>query len=148
MQSFVLLWSLCASILARRQGDFSNFVDLPSQELRNLGHNEQDRANHGDCALKLEHGGCITYQDVNKAFSIADKNLDYFELRYRPRGNLSNEEMGNLGTVIHETTRILAKVTTGTPSKKIKYQISIISQIELCASLILPPPYREKTGKI
>jgi len=109
MLGVLLLWGLSGSSLAQRKGDFSNFVDLPSQELRNLGHNEQDRANHGDCALELDHGGCITYRDVNNAFSIADRNLDYFDLRFRPRGNLSNEEMGNLGTVIHETTRILAK---------------------------------------
>ena len=31
-------------------------------------------------------------------------------LKFPAEGNFSNEDVGNLGTVIHETTRILAKV--------------------------------------
>ena len=97
----------------RRPGEFSNFVDLPSQNLRKTGENGQNQANHGGCALDLDRGGCITYEDVNSAFSLAARNLDYFELKFKPVENLTNEEMGNLGTVIHETTRILAKVNQG-----------------------------------
>ena len=110
MIRLLFLWCLSVPGFAQRQGEFSNFVDLPSQELRNIGQNGQNQANQGECALELDHGGCITYRDVDLAFSLAERNLDYFELRYRPRENLTNEEMGNLGTVIHETTRILAKV--------------------------------------
>lgn len=111
MLCVLVLWCLASPGLAQRQqGQFSNFVDLPSQELRRTGENGQNQANHGvHCALELDRGGCISYEDVNAAFKLAERHLDYFELRYRPRENLTNEEMGNLGTVIHETTRILAK---------------------------------------
>ena len=112
MLCVIVLWCLASPALGQRQqGQFSNFVDLPSQELRRTGENGQNQANLGrNCALKLDRGGCISFEDVNAAFKLAERHLDYFELRFRPRENLTNEEMGNLGTVIHETTRILAKV--------------------------------------
>ena len=93
------------------QRDFSNFVDLPSQKLRQQQTAGRNPANLSpDCALALPSGGCISYEDVNAAFSLAARNLDYLPLKFPAEGNFSNEEVGNLGTVIHETTRILAKV--------------------------------------
>ena len=93
------------------QRDFSNFVDLPSQKLRQRQSNGRNPANLSPgCALALPAGGCITYEDVNAAFSLAANNLDYLPLKFPAVGNFSNDEVGNLGTVIHETTRILAKV--------------------------------------
>jgi len=92
------------------QRDFSNFVDLPSQKLRQQQTAGRNPANLSpDCALALPSGGCISYEDVNAAFSLAARNLDYLPLKFPAEGNFSNEEVGNLGTVIHETTRILAK---------------------------------------
>ena len=93
------------------QRDFSNFVDLPSQKLRQQQSNGRNPANLSpDCALALPSGGCISYEDVDAAFSLAARNLDYLPLKFPAEGNFTNEEVGNLGTVIHETTRILAKV--------------------------------------
>ena len=93
------------------QLEFSNFVDLPSQRLRQpaiLSSGPQNLS--PDCALGLPSGGCITYQDVNLAFGQAAESLPFQPLKYPATGNFSNSEIGSLGTVIHETTRILAKV--------------------------------------
>ena len=49
-------------------------------------------------------------QDVNLAFGQAAESLPFQPLKYPATGNFSNSEIGSLGTVIHETTRILAKV--------------------------------------
>ena len=93
------------------QLEFSNFVDLPSQRLRQpAGPAGPDNLLPPDCALPLNTGGCISYQDVNLAFAQAAESLPFQPLKYPNFGNFSNEEIGNLGTVIHEATRILAKV--------------------------------------
>ena len=64
------------------------------------------------CALALPSGGCISYRDVDAAFGQAAESLPFQPLKFPPTGNFSNEEIGSLGTVIHEATRVLAKVTT------------------------------------
>ena len=92
------------------QLEFSNFVDLPSQRLRQPAGSLQPANLAPDCALPLTSGQCISYQDVNEAFVQAAESLPFQPLKFPNIGNFSNEELGNLGTVIHEATRILAKV--------------------------------------
>ena len=93
------------------QLEFSNFVDLPSQRLRQPASAPRPEQNLApDCALALTSGGCITYQDVNLAFGQAADSLPYLRLKFPAFGNFSNAEIGALATVLHETTRILAKV--------------------------------------
>ena len=92
------------------QLEFSNFVDLPSQRLRQPAGLGGQQSLSPDCALGLPSGGCITHQDVNLAFGQAAESLPFQPLKYPATGNFSNAEIGSLGTVIHETTRILAKV--------------------------------------
>ena len=92
------------------QLEFSNFVDLPSQRQREPASFNGPENLSPDCALALTSGGCISYQDINIAFGQAAESLPFQPLVYRPRENLTNEEIGSLGTVLHETTRILAKV--------------------------------------
>ena len=92
------------------QLEFSNFVDLPSQRLRQPVGQPGPGSVSPDCALPLNTGGCITYTDVNTAFGQAAESLPFQPLKFPNIGNFSNEEIGNLGTVIHEATRILAKV--------------------------------------
>ena len=116
------------------QLEFSNFVDLPSQvkqtkqnmkissisqimfymkifqRLREpAGLAGPENLSPG-CALALPSGGCISYQDVDAAFGQAAESLPFQPLKFPPTGNFSNEEIGSLGTVIHEATRVLAKV--------------------------------------
>ena len=92
------------------QAEFSNFVDLPSQRQRQpAGLRGPENLSPG-CALLLPSGQCISYQDVNTAFAQAAESLPFQPLKFPNIGNFSNEELGNLGTVIHEATRILAKV--------------------------------------
>ena len=92
------------------QAEFSNFVDLPSQRQRQpAGLRGPENLSPG-CALLLPSGQCISYQDVNTAFGQAAESLPFQPLKFPNIGNFSNEELGNLGTVIHEATRILAKV--------------------------------------
>ena len=92
------------------QLEFSNFVDLPSQRLRQPAILSGPENISPDCALALPSGGCITYQDVNLAFGQAAESLPFQPLKFPAIGNFSNAEIGSLGTVIHETTRILAQV--------------------------------------
>ena len=92
------------------QLEFSNFVDLPSQRLRQPASQSGPDSLPPDCALPLTTGGCILYQDVNAAFAQAAESLPFQPLKFPNIGNFSNEEIGNLGTIIHEATRILAKV--------------------------------------
>ena len=92
--------------------EFSNFVDLPSQRLREPAVIRGPENLSPSCALALPSGGCISYQDVNIAFGQAAESLPFARLRTHSFGNFTNEEIGNLGTVIHETTRILAQVHT------------------------------------
>ena len=118
------------------QLEFSNFVDLPSQRLRQPAVLSSQGGLSPDCALGLPSGGCITYQDVNLAFGQAAESLPFQPLKYPATGNFSNSEIGSLGTVIHETTRILAKVSHLTikmfnPSKlRCSFSISILRNVD------------------
>ena len=90
--------------------EFSNFVDLPSQRLRQPAAVPGPENLSPGCALALNNGGCISYQDVNIAFGQAAESLPFARLRSDTYRNFSNAEIGDLGSVIHETTRILAQV--------------------------------------
>ena len=46
------------------------------------------------------------------AFGQAAESLPFHRLKFPATGNFTNAEIGDLGTIIHETTRILAKVKT------------------------------------
>jgi hypothetical protein len=96
------------------QLEFSNFVDLPSQRLRQPARLTPELP--PGCALLLNTGACISYQDVNAAFTQAVQSLPFQPLKFPNIGDFSNEELGNLGTVIHETTRIIAKAYSLEPS--------------------------------
>ena len=102
--------SFSSSFANPGQLEFSNFVDLPSQRLRQPANQPGSDSLPPDCALPLNTGGCISYQDVNAAFAQAAESLPFQPLKFPNIGNFSNEEIGNLGTIIHEATRILAKV--------------------------------------
>ena len=88
----------------RRQ--FSNFVDLPSQRLQEDGRTGGESQ---DCAMRLQGGRCVTYQEVSETFHEAAASLPFMPLKFPAEGDFSNEEVGNLGTVIHETARLLAQ---------------------------------------
>jgi len=93
----------------QNEREFSNFVDLPSQRLQAI--KQPDRV-HGDpnCALVIpDMEGCITYTSINSAFAAARDRVTDEPLKFPATGNFSNAEVGNLGTVIHETVRDLAK---------------------------------------
>lgn len=49
---------------------------------------------------------CITYEDVNSAFLTAKDKVGLPPVK---NGDFKTEDVGNLGTVIHEATRILAQ---------------------------------------
>ena len=80
------------------QRDFSNFVDLPSQTLRQQQSNGRNPANLSPgCALALPSGGCISYEDVNAAFVLAARNLDYLPLKFQQWVTLPMKRWETLG---------------------------------------------------
>lgn len=92
---------------------------------------ESARAQHGStgCALIIPQGGsgaslfghdtdvCITYDDVNSAFFIAKDKVGL----PRRSHEFEAQDLGNLATVIQETSRVLAE----------KYGISKVSAFQL-----------------
>lgn len=135
-----------------RGRQFSNFVDLPSQRLK-VGPSKTDIQG---CALKLADGTCVKYEDVNAAFHAAAKNLPFMPLKFPAEGDFNNEEVGNLGTVLHETTRLLAEMYRVDPATVIadfgqidtrKTDIRDFCPENLADRTCEPRRYREITGQ-
>jgi len=129
--------------------DFSNFVDLPSQRLQlATGQSASNKlAADPNCALVLPgYEYCITYSDIDIAFSQATEALQA-RLRYRPTENLSTEEVGELGTVIQETSRLLA-TKYGLPAITLFDSLSLIDTSRTLIGNYCPANLQKKSCEL